>query len=91
MSLRNELLKELGGWGVKVNGDLRDDTSLIVSGRIDSVGLFQLLLWIEEKSGCAIDPAAVDLRREWDSIHAILGYIERRRAGRTVAEAHDLA
>ena len=77
--LRDELVRELGGWGVKVPDGLRDDTSLIVSGRIDSVGLFQLLLWIEEKTGGTIDPGAVDLRREWDSIHAILGFIERRR------------
>ena len=77
--LREELVRELGGWGVKVPDGLHDDTSLIVSGKIDSVGLFQLLLWIEEKTGGTIDPGAVDLRREWDSIHAILGFIERRR------------
>lgn len=80
MSLRDELMQELRGWGVKV-GELGDDTSLIASGRIDSVGLFQLLLWIEEKTGATIDPGSVDLRREWDSVGAILHYIAQRRGG----------
>ena len=81
MALRDELRHELTGWGVKVDGDLHDDTSLIVSGRLDSVGLFQLLLWIEEKTGATIDPGAVDLRREWDSVESILRFIEERRGG----------
>lgn len=80
MALRDELMQELGGWGVKLS-DLGDHTSLIVSGRIDSVGLFQLLLWIEEKTGETVDPGTVDLRREWDSVEAILRYIAQRRGG----------
>ena len=77
--LREALLAELPRWGVKRVGDLRDDTSLIVSGLVDSVGLFEMLLWIEQQTGATIDPAAVDWRREWDSMGAILDYIERRR------------
>lgn len=79
--LRDELLAELPRWGVKLDGAVRDDTSLIVSGLVDSVGLFEMLLWIEEKTGATIDPAAVDWRREWDSVGAILRYIEHRRRG----------
>ena len=78
-SLREELLAELPRWGVKHVADLRDDASLIVSGLIDSVGLFEMLLWVEEKTGTTIDPAAVDWRREWDSVRAILHYIEQGR------------
>lgn len=77
--LRDELLAELPRWGVKLDSALRNDTSLIVSGLVDSVGLFEMLLWIEEKSGATIDPATVDWRSEWDSVAAILHYIERRR------------
>jgi hypothetical protein len=88
VSLRDELLRELGGWGVKVNGDLRDDTSLIVSGRIDSVGLFQLLLWIEEKTG-APSTRGADPRREWTAFTPSR-FIERHRAADT-REAHDRA
>jgi len=86
MGLRDEVLSELPQWGVKGVNDIQDDTSLIVSGLVDSVGLFQMLLWIEEKAGVAIDPASVDWRREWDTVDAILRYIVRRqedaRAGR---------
>ena len=78
-SLREELLAELPRWGLKHVTDVRDDTSLIVSGLIDSVGLFEMLLWIEEKTGTMIDPAMVDWRQEWDSVSAILHYIEQGR------------
>ena len=80
-SLRDELLGLLPNWGARVAGSGADDESLISSGRIDSVGLFELLLWIEEKTGAPIDPAAVDWRREWDTIPGILDYIARRRNG----------
>ena len=82
-TLREELLAELSQWGTRDIGPLQDDTSLIVSGLIDSVGLFQMLLWIEEKTGIAIDPATVNWRRDWDSVAAILHYIEQRRAERS--------
>jgi acyl carrier protein len=80
-SLRNELLGLLPDWGARVEGSGVDEASLIASGRIDSVGLFELLLWIEEKTGAPIDPGAVDWRREWDTVPGILDYIARRRNG----------
>jgi len=81
-SLRGELLGLLPNWGARVAGDGVDGASLIASGRIDSVGLFELLLWIEEKTGAPIDPGAVDWRREWDTVPGILDYIERNRGSR---------
>ena len=81
-SLREELLAELSQWGARDPASLHDDTSLIVSGLVDSVGLFQMLLWIEEKVGSTIDPASVNWRRDWDSVGAILQYIEQRRTRR---------
>jgi acyl carrier protein len=81
-TLREELLAELSQWGTREVGPLHDDASLIVSGLVDSVGLFQMLLWIEEKVGTTIDPGTVDWRRDWDSIGAILHYIEQRRVQR---------
>lgn len=80
-TLRNELLGLLPDWGAKLDTGGADEASLIASGRIDSVGLFELLLWIEDKTGATIDPGAVDWRREWDTIPGILNYIERRRNG----------
>ena len=84
-SLRDELVALLPNWGAKVDGAGTDETSLISSGRIDSVGLFELLLWIEEKAGRPIDPATVDWRRQWDTVPGILHYIERCRRG---ADSH---
>ena len=81
-SLRQELLGLLPDWGTRVDGAGADGSTLITSGRIDSVGLFELLLWIEEKTGAPIDPGAVDWRREWDTVAGILDYIERHRGAR---------
>jgi acyl carrier protein len=81
VTLRRELLDLLPHWGARIDGDHVDEASLIASGRIDSVGLFELLLWIEEKTGVAIDPGAVDWRGEWDTVPGILAYIERHRGG----------
>jgi acyl carrier protein len=78
-ALREELLALLPDLGARADAALGDDSSLIASGLIDSVGLFQLLLWIEEKTGTAIDPGEVDWRTEWDTMNGILGYIARRR------------
>ena len=80
-SIRKELLELLPNWGAKLPPHEVDGASLIASGRIDSVGLFELLLWIEEKTGTAIDPGAVDWRREWDTLTGILDYIEQHRKG----------
>ena len=55
-SLREELLADLSPVGRPGCQSAQDDTSLIVSGLIDSVGLFQMLLWIEEKVGSASTP-----------------------------------
>ena len=79
MTIRDALLAELPRWGVRVDGPIGDDTSLIASGLVDSVGLFEMLLWIEEQTGAMIDPGTVDVRREWDSVGAILRYIEAQR------------
>ena len=78
-SLRDELMAQLPKWGADRNGDLNDDTSLIQSGRVDSLGLFELLLWIEAKTGGRLDPTSLDLPREWDTVADIVQYVTRRR------------
>lgn len=72
---RRELLSLLERWGVKLPEDFDDDTPLISSGAIDSLTLFNLLLWIEEKTGHAVDPSSVDLSASWDSVRLILNYM----------------
>ena len=75
--IRDELRGLIHTWNPAITTDLSDDTSLIASGLIDSLALFNLILWIETKSGRTIDAASIDPAGEWDSIEAILRYLDR--------------
>ena len=63
-----------GGW----DEDLTDDMSLIRSGKLDSLGLFNLLMFIECEVGHKIDFTAFDLATECDTIKDILGFIQKQ-------------
>ena len=75
-ALRDELQALIRSWNPAAPSDLDDHTSLIASGLIDSLSLFNLILWIEAKSSQSIDPAAVNVTRDWDTIAAILQYLD---------------
>jgi GNAT superfamily N-acetyltransferase/acyl carrier protein len=76
-SLRDELFAQIHGWGLDLPADLDDRSPLMASGLFDSLALFNLILWIETKTGRAIDPTQVDIAREWASIADLLQYIHR--------------
>jgi acyl carrier protein len=76
MSLRAELIAFLRESQLDLPEDFDDDTPLLSSGRLDSLALFNLVLWIEEKSGRAIDPSEVDVVGAWDSVRKILGFLQ---------------
>jgi acyl carrier protein len=58
--------------------DATDSEDLFESGRLDSLALFHLALWIEEKTGEAVDLTEFDLRREWASERGILAFVSER-------------
>jgi acyl carrier protein len=60
--------------------NLDANSALITSGLIDSVTLFNLALWIEEVIGKPVDLSRIALPEDWDTLDAILGYIERQQA-----------
>lgn len=66
-----------GGW----EGDLTDDMSLIRSGKLDSLGLFNLATFIERELGRKVDFTAFDLAAEWDTINHILEFIRKLSEG----------
>lgn len=74
MSLRDDLIGTLTL--MKLPVELRDDTSLIRSGVLDSVALLNLVLWIEEQTGRPIDPTRINFRTQLDTVTSILGYVE---------------
>jgi acyl carrier protein len=80
-SLRDELLRNLESWSGAVSPDCEDDTALITSGRLDSMALYNLSLWIEEKTGRPFDPALVNIVAEWDTIGRVIAFVERAQSG----------
>ena len=77
MSLREELLRAIADG--RPSAPITDDTPLIEAGVIDSVALFNLMLWIEERTGQPIDPTKLDIRNEFSSVPSILRLVARLR------------
>ena len=81
---RAALLKDLRA--LIVNGTpgltepLDEDAPLITSGVLESTTLVSVVLWVEDRVGRELDLAALDLVSEWDSLNAILDFIERHTA-----------
>jgi len=78
-SLRHRLISVLETSGVELNGRLNDDTPLVKSGELDSLGLFKLALFIEREIGREVDIAAYDIAKEWNTIPDILKFIAKVR------------
>ena len=77
--LRDELIAAISEWDHGIAGSLEPDTPLITSTRLESLHLVKLVLWIEEKAGRPIDATAVDIAVEWDTVDAIVRFVERIR------------
>lgn len=80
--LQDELLRMIVEWNPSLDGAIQFDTPLISSARLDSMGLFQLLVWIEQKIGRPINATAIDMAVEWDSVNAIIAWMEHERKRR---------
>ena len=65
------------------DGELRENTSLIQSGLIDSLTVLQLAEWIEQHIGFEIDMTTFDPLEEWDTMKAILTFIETKKGARS--------
>ena len=79
-TLRDRLMEVLKASDMALNGDLRGDTPLLTSGELDSLGLFNLALFIESEIDGKIDITAFDLAKEWNTVDNILNFIDRLRA-----------
>jgi len=60
--------------------DLVGDASLTASGVLDSMGVLELIMFIEERYGLQV-PDEDTLPENLDSIDRIAGYVRRRLAG----------
>jgi acyl carrier protein len=77
--LHDELIAAIAEWDQSGDTDVHPETPLISSARLDSLQLVKLLLWIEEKAGRPIDATVIDMAVEWDTVDAIVAFVERNR------------
>jgi acyl carrier protein len=80
VSPQQELISLIESWDLNIDGRLDVDTPLIASGLFDSLALFNLLVWIEQRIGAPIDPTSLDLAKEWDTVDDIVRFVDRRRS-----------
>ena len=86
MSLHERLVGFLKELDLELNDELKEDTSLIKSGLLDSLGLFKLATWVEQEIGGQVDLRTFNLIEEWDTITEILNFVERYDNNRKGAE-----
>jgi acyl carrier protein len=79
LSIGDDLSRVVESWNLRMPNQWDGNTSLIRSGILDSLALYQLILWIEEQTGKPVDPTQFDLASELDSITDILRFVERNR------------
>jgi acyl carrier protein len=72
----NRTLKDLN---VQLDSELRDDTSLLQSGLLDSMAILSLVGWIEEETGASLDLMTIEITKEWDTIADILEFCNTSR------------
>lgn len=80
MTLRSDLMAAIASWEQDTNGPVSDATPLISSSRLDSLNLVRLMTWIESKVGHEVDVTAIDMTVEWDTVDAIVAFVERERS-----------
>ena len=77
--MHDELIRAIEDWVPVLQGKVGRQTPLITSGRIDSLSLFRLVMWIEAQVGRPIDIAGIEMAKELDNIDAIVGFVVRER------------
>jgi acyl carrier protein len=79
--MHDELIAAIVDWNPLLAGTVERTTPLITSSRIDSLGLLQLVMWIEARIGAPIDVTAIDMSREWDDVDSIVRFVQQRTEG----------
>ena len=52
-----------------------NDTDLLLTGAVDSLGVIRITHWIEEQTGCAVDPGDVTLEN-FQTVSKMSAYID---------------
>ena len=76
---RAELIALLSETVPDIDDTLGANEPLVSSGRVNSLALFRLALWIEEQTSQPIDFTRIDIGEAWDTTDRILDFLERIR------------
>jgi len=79
VSLHDELIAAFAARSPELSRDVARDTPLLTSGRLDSMAVFQLLLWIEERVGHPIDVTTIDMPSRWNTVNDIVAFVDGER------------
>lgn len=78
MSLHQELLNLLREQEIEFGKvELNERTSLIRSGLLNSLALFNIANWIEEHVAPTVDLTSFDVSKEWDTVEDILRFVQK--------------
>jgi acyl carrier protein len=73
LGLVRELLEE-----AEVDAEVDESTSLLESELLDSLALLEIASWVDDELSGGLDLETLDIRAEFDSVAAILSFVERR-------------
>jgi acyl carrier protein len=79
LSPHDELIAAFATWSPALTQDVTRDTPLLTSGRLDSMAVFQLLMWIEARIGHPLDVTAIDMPAQWNTVNDIIAFVEMER------------
>ena len=76
-ALREQLMALIAESTRHEHGAIDDDTPLISSGMVESVGLLDVALWVEARIDATVEITSFDLTAEWDTVTQILNFVEK--------------
>ena len=78
MTVREELIDFIEHCGLQGLGEITGETALITSGLLDSLALFNLVTWVEERIGVPLDLTTLDLTEQWGTVDELAQFVETR-------------
>ena len=78
MTVREELIDFIEHCGLQGLGEITGETALITSGLLDSLALFNLVTWVEERIGMPLDLTTLDLTAQWGTVDELAQFVETR-------------
>lgn len=76
MSQQAEALVKFINDEIVMDGVIGNDTDLLLTGAVDSLGVIRITHWMEEEAGVSVDPGDVTLEN-FQTVDRMVAYLER--------------